>query len=370
VRVAIVNDLPIAIEALRRVVLSHPDHSIAWIATGGADAVDQARRDLPDVILMDMIMPIVDGVEATRRIMTTAPCPILVVTATVEGNSGRVYDALGCGAIDAINTPRLGVNGDLVGGAELLRKLNHIHLLHRSDPVSVNTALSTVNSAAQLSYEVQTQAALIPLLVIGASTGGPQAIATVLAALPTPWAHPIVVVQHLGAEFVAGLADWLAQLAGMPVELVERSTALRNGVIYLPAREEHIVSESPGFVTLRVVHDDALHRPSVDVFFHSLATSGASGVAVLLTGMGRDGAAGLKALREAGWWTIAQDRASSVVWGMPGEAVKLGGASEVLAVTRIGEAIAGAFERKGWRTARRPEFNRNQTGKDAPNDDE
>ncbi len=342
-RVGIVNDLPIAIEAIRRAVLSRPEHSIAWVATDGAQAVARSKTDLPDAVLMDMVMPGMDGVEATRRIMRDTPCPILVVTATVEGNSGRVYEALGHGALDAVHTPEFGPRGELEGSQTLLRKLDHIALLARRERALIAEACAESPAPAADGRGI---------IALGASTGGPQALLTVLRALARPIAAPIVVVQHLGGEFVPGLATWLGQSAGLPVCLVAGREPLRNGTVHLAARESHLVCESASAVTLADEPADALHRPSVDVLFASLAATGSGGVAALLTGMGRDGANGLLALRRAGWWTIAQDRASSVVWGMPGEAVRIGAAVETLGVGEIGVAIGRALARRAAGTVR------------------
>jgi two-component system response regulator WspF len=334
-RVAIVNDLRMATEALRRVVLSAGGLSVAWTAENGEEAVQRCAADRPDAILMDMIMPVMDGVEATRRIMRDSPCPILVVTATVDGNASRVYEALGHGALDAVNTPTLGLAGEIAGGAPLLRKLEHIRTLTRPSPPP---------SASPIIPAPRGGPGAGTVIAIGASTGGPQALATVLAAIPRPCLLPILVVQHLGAEYVAGLGDWLARQAQMPYRLVVgASEPMLPGTIHLAAREAHLVARGEGMVGLAEEPRDHLHRPSVDVLFRSLAERGERGVAALLTGMGQDGARGLGDLRRAGWWTIAQDKASSVVWGMPGEAVKLGAACVTLPLEAIGPAIGAAL---------------------------
>ncbi len=339
-RVAIVNDLRLATETLRRVVRSRPGTEVAWTAVDGADALAKCRSDVPDLILMDMIMPVMDGVEATRRIMRECPCPIVVVTATVEGNASKVFDALGHGALDAVNTPRLGLGGDVEGGSELVRKIDLVEMLARpAAPKPVRTTAPFLHPASGSTA----------ILAIGASTGGPQALVEVLKALPQPFHQPIAVVQHVGIEFAPGLADWLARQSGRPVRLVTEPETPTDGTVYLGGREAHLVLDTSGRFTMRDEPREHLHRPAVDVLFDSLAASGRRGVAVLLTGMGRDGAEGLLGLHKAGWWTIAQDRDSSVVWGMPGEAVRLGAADETLPLSRIAPAVTAAFLNRSWR---------------------
>jgi two-component system response regulator WspF len=339
-RIGIVNDLPIAREAIRRAVVAGSAHRIAWLAEDGIQAISLCAEDRPDVILMDMVMPGLDGVEATRRIMRSTPCPILVVTASVEGNAGRVYDALGAGALDAVPTPTIGIGGEIGGGAALLRKLD---LLSIPETAIVPTDRSTIRPAAPIASRSG------PLLAIGASTGGPKALATLLAGIARPVLAPILVVQHLGSDYVPGLAAWLHSASGLPMMLVDGPTLLSPGTVYLARDERHLVCEAPGSVSVSTEPRAAIHRPSVDVLFNSLLRSGCAGVAALLTGMGRDGADGLLLLRQGGWWTIAQDQASSVVWGMPGEAVRRDAASEVLGIDEMPWAVSRALARSGSR---------------------
>jgi two-component system, chemotaxis family, response regulator WspF len=347
-RVAIVNDLPLAIEAIRRTLQSSREHDVAWVAHDGAEAIARACADRPDAILMDMLMPGVDGVEATRRIMRDAPCPILVVTATVEGNAARVYEALGCGAIDAVHTPTLGADGRSVDGRELLRKLSQVEvLLHRER--GGRTERSATPTAAPRGER--------RIIAIGASTGGPQALLTLLRGLAKPVPVPILIVQHLGAEFVPGLAAWLTESAGVPVRLVRGPEPMLAGHAYVAAEETHLVALDAATIGTRPEPAHAAHRPSVDELFGSLAAlaaGGVGGVGVLLTGMGRDGAEGLLRLRRAGWWTIAQDRGSSVVWGMPGEAVRCGAAIETLPLAEIGRSVSVALAGSGRGTGLGP----------------
>src|SRR5262245_10204758 len=178
-RIAIVNDLALAVEALRRVVRSIPGAEVAWVARDGEQAIAQCARDRPDLVLMDLIMPGVDGVQATREIMRRSPCPVLVVTASVRGNVGKVYDALGCGALDAVATPRLGLSGDLAGADDLIRKISTVHALGRDVARTRGEELASSDAGPAAGPHT-----LPPLIAIGASTGGPHALATILAGLP------------------------------------------------------------------------------------------------------------------------------------------------------------------------------------------
>jgi len=366
VKVAIVNDLAVACEALRRAVAQDPALEVAWTAHDGAEAVEKARRQRPDVILMDLIMPRMNGVEATRAIMRAAPCPILVVTATVSGNAGLVYEALGAGALDAVNTPTFAAGARIVGGEELLRR---IHLVARAercgaqDAPSAATASNAPNAARAPSASAAHGAAPTPartvpraphsdsraphaataaraIIAIGASTGGPRAVADVLRALPAPLPAAVLIVQHLSQPFMQGYADWLGAEIGRPVALARAGHLVAAGDTLIAGEERHLALGPDGRLVYRDEPRAHPHRPSVDELFDSLALHARPGIAVLLTGMGRDGADGLLRLRRAGWHTIAQDERTSVVWGMPGAAHRLGAAVETLPI----EFIAGAIK--------------------------
>jgi two-component system response regulator WspF len=337
-RVGIVNDLAVACEALRRAVATDPDLSVAWIARDGAEAVACAKRDRPDVVLMDLIMPVMDGVAATREIMRAAPCPILVVTATVSGNAGLVYEALGAGALDAVNTPTIAAQGAIDGAAELVRR---IRLVARAQSVRETAAPASVAATAA----PHRPSAPCPIVAIGASTGGPRAIADVLASLPRPLSFGVVVVQHVSSAFVGGFAEWLASESRRDVRLARTGERLAANDVVIAGEDRHLVIAPDGALAYADEPRESVHRPAVDELFASLARNAAPGVAVLLTGMGRDGAEGLARLRAAGWHTIAQDEATSVVWGMPGAAHRLGAAVETLPVGAIGAAIARAVAR-------------------------
>ncbi len=332
-RIALVNDLVIALAGLRQVVQSIDGATVAWTAKDGAEALQRCHADRPDLILMDMIMPVMDGVESTRRIMQECPCAIVVVTATVEGNAGRVFEALGHGALDAVNTPVLGTGGDMSGAEALVHKIHRVRQL--TAPRSAAVAPRPPSGSRR------TNTPQTGLIAIGASTGGPAALASVLRALPTALPCPVLLVQHLELSFADGLATWLGQESGLDVRTVTPGQPLVPAV-FLAATTDHMVLAADGTLRYTAEPKSLVYRPSVDVLFQSLVDARPyTGTAVLLTGMGHDGAAGLLALREGGWHTIAQDEATSVVWGMPGAAVQRGAACQVLALPDIGPALAG-----------------------------
>jgi two-component system response regulator WspF len=339
-RIGIANDMGLAREALRRVVLSSTANEVAWMAKDGAEAVALARSDAPDLILMDLYMPGTDGVEATRRIMGESPCAILVVTATVTGHLNKVYQAMGYGALDAIDTPTLGPRGEIGGAALLLHKIALISKL-LGKPVET-PAEQPIQAAdpSTLTWTSLVEKALDPLVVMGASTGGPQALVTVLSQLPATLRTAIVIIQHVDAAFAAGLGQWLSEGAGRPVILAMEGYRPAVGDILLAGTDDHLVIGEDRRLHYSVEPKESSYRPSVDVFFNSVARNWSSpGVAVLLTGMLRDGALGLLNLRRLGWRTIAQDESSSVVWGMPKAAVEIGAAEEVVSLPQIAEAI-------------------------------
>ena len=346
-RIAIVNDLAMAREALRRVVLQIPDTAVAWMANDGAEALAKAKSDRPDLVLMDLIMPVMDGVEATRAIMREAPCPIVAVTATVEGNASRVYEAIGAGALDAVDTPRLG-SGGAQGDRALVAKVQSVRRMRDEDRLPAARPPRAPKDAAPGARAAtgapSAAGAPCPIVAVGASTGGPQALATLLSGLPPARPYAVLVVQHMEPPFLPGLAQWLSAQTGGEVRLARSGERPTPGSVLVAGEPLHMVLSSDGTLGFTDAPRDLVHRPSVDVFFSSLAAAGcAAGAAVLLTGMGKDGAAGMLELRTAGWRTLAQDEASSVVWGMPGAAVALGAAERTVPMSGMAAAVAEAM---------------------------
>ena len=337
-RIAIVNDLRIATEALRRVVCSRPDNHIAWTAASGEEAVRKCEQDPPDVVLMDLVMPGMNGAEATREIMRRRPCPILVVTATVAGNYSLVCEALSHGAFDAVATPVLGNAPPEQAGAQLLTKLSRVDKIRaRLDGPSD----APVAAAFERQRTANLPRAGLPVVAIGASTGGPQAIKTVISPWPSDFPAAVLVAQHISADFATPLADWLAENSKLAVRRARDGDRPVAGTVLVAGTDDHLVMQQNGMLAYTREPAANPFRPSVDVLFHSLALHGPrQGIAVLLTGIGQDGARGMLELRQAGWHTIAQDEGSCVVYGMPQAAKQLGGATDILPVDEIGARVA------------------------------
>jgi two-component system, chemotaxis family, response regulator WspF len=324
-RIAIANDTRAAAEALRRVIAAAPEHQLAWIAYDGLEAVRLCADDTPDLVLMDLNMPRLDGVEATRRIMRESPCAILVVTASPANHVSQVFRALGAGALDVTATPVLLGHP---GGDALLEKIRTISKLIGKPARAVAAPAPAHPSGVR------------HLVAIGASTGGPLAICAALGKWQAPPHVAVVVVQHIDAAFANQFVQWLGTQLVMPVSAIAAGDELAGGTVQVARTNGHV---RLGPDQLLHYSEEPLHlpyRPSIDVFFDSVAhhwTHQASGI--LLTGIGRDGAAGLLALRQAGKHTIAQDQASSAVYGMPRAAAEMDAAQKILSPDEIGAML-------------------------------
>ncbi len=305
---------------------------IAWIAGDGEEAVRMAATQTPDLILMDLLMPVMDGVEATRRIMAESPCAIVVVTMDLGRNANQVFDAMGHGAIDAVDTPTLTDSDSKLAAGPLLRKIRNIGRL--------------LGGRAQGPHALAAAApapATPRLVAIGASAGGPAALATLLGALPADFGAAVVAVQHVDEAFAQGMAEWLDAQCMLPVRLARAGEVPQAGTVALAGTNDHLRLTGSGRLAYTPEPCEYLYRPSIDVFFESVVEHWrGEAIGVLLTGMGRDGAQGLKAMRDRGFQTIAQDQATSAVYGMPKAAAALGAASEILPLPKIAPRLVMA----------------------------
>ena len=335
-KIAIVNDMPMAVEALRRALAFEPAHEVVWVASNGFEAVKYCAELTPDLILMDLIMPVMDGVEATRRIMAESPCAIVIVTVDREQNVRRVFEAMGHGALDVVDTPAVGAGNAQEAAAPLLRKILNISWL-------IGQSGSRVRSAAP---HLRTTGQRESLVAIGSSAGGPAALEALLKGLPADFPAAIVLVQHVDQVFASGMAEWLSSAAGLPVRLAQHGERPQSGTVLLAGTNHHIRLLKNGTLAYTAEPVNEIYRPSIDVFFESVVRYwNGDAVGVLLTGMGRDGAQGLKLMREQGFLTIAQDQHSSAVYGMPKAAAAIGAAVEIRPLDKIAPRLLEIFSK-------------------------
>lgn len=320
-----------AVETLRRAVheMNH-NYQVAWAVQDGAEALRRCVADRPDLLLLDLRLPGMDGAETTRRIMAAAPCAVLLVTANPRVDVGKVSEAMAAGALDVVTLPVSSTEDPAAIQAALSAKLQLLAKLIK--PLAVRSDLKGVKRAISPKISAPTD----KLVAIGASAGGPAALSAILAKLGQSFAVPIVVVQHVDKKFAEGLASWLDEQTHLRVRLAETGDRPCAGEVLIAGSNDHLIftdATTLGYTPRPVEYP---YRPSVDVFFESAARHWRGNLlAVLLTGMGRDGANGLKTLRTKGYRTIAQDEASSAIYGMPKQAAAIGAAVDILPLHRI-----------------------------------
>jgi len=329
-KIGIVNDSPLAVAAMHRMLSREPGWRVMWVAENGAQAVENCASMRPDLVLMDLMMPVMDGVEATRRIMAQSPCAIVVVTSDVLRHTSSVFEAMGHGALDAVDTPTLAACDGTNGTPALIRKIRNVGWL-----------IGDKNNDAPLVAEpASRRSADSPLVAIGASAGGPATLAQLLNDLPSDFGGSIIMVQHVDAVFSEGMARWLNDQCKLTVRLAREGERPSAGTALLAGTNDHLKLHADGFLRYSAEPREFLYRPSIDVFFDSVVQHwrGAA-LGVLLTGMGRDGAEGLKRMRQQGFHTIAQDKDSCAVYGMPKAAAAIGAAVQILPIGEIAGAI-------------------------------
>ena len=332
IRVLVVDDSPVARELLVYLLNSDAQLQVIGVVADGEQAIEAAQRLRPDVITMDIHLPRMDGYAATRAIMESAPTRIVMVSASPAIQAvAASFRALEAGALAVLaKPPGPGHPEHAACTDELLRTIKVM-----AEVGVVKRWKKTGTAVGQACPPVPPRRDL-RLLAIGASTGGPLVLQTILARLQQPFGAPVLIVQHISAGFVAGLVEWLGRSCDFDVRIAVHGELAQAGRVYLAPDGAHMTAHADGRIVLTGVPPEHGVRPAVSCLFRSVAAQyGSHAAGVLLTGMGRDGAQELKDMRDAGALTIAQDRDSSIVYGMPGEAVKLGAAQHVLAPEAI-----------------------------------
>jgi two-component system, chemotaxis family, protein-glutamate methylesterase/glutaminase len=349
VRVLIVEDSPVVREFLIHILGSDPEIEVVGTAETGREALEAVERTRPDIITMDVHMPKMNGFDATRRIMETRPTPIVIVSGTLEvAETASVFRAIEAGALAVLPRPSgIGHPEHERSAADFVRTvklMSEVKVVRRWSHLRPGETLPM----ASLSAEIQRRTARteIRLIAIGASTGGPPVLRMILSGLPKDFPLPVLIVQHIATGFTQGFVEWLAQSSNLPVQLPVHGQQVVPGRVYVAPDGFHMTVGIDGRISLNTDEPENGLRPSVSCLFRSVAKAyGQSAIGVLLTGMGKDGALELKLMKEQGAVTIAQDKETSVVHGMPGEAIRLGGATYILPPEKISMTLTSLVAR-------------------------
>ena len=345
IKVLVADDSATTRLFLAEVLDSDPQLRVVGSVGDGQAAVDFVAKHKPDVVLMDLYMPRLDGFEATRRIMETHPLPIVICSATADPKAmDIVFRALEAGAVACIEKPTGREHADFANKSA--RLIERVKLMAEVKVVRRSARRRNAVSAPLRGVEAKSFTG-VEIVGIGASTGGPPALQTILADLPKDFPLPIVVVQHIARGFLSAMAEWLNATTPLHVQIASHGIVPEPGHVYLAPDDIHMGIGASTTITLTREQPENGLRPAVSFLFRSLAqTYGASAIAVMLTGMGRDGAEEMKLMRDKGSMTIAQDRESSVVHGMPGEAIAIGGATHVMPADKIANALVTAVKER------------------------
>jgi two-component system chemotaxis response regulator CheB len=347
IKVLVVEDSPVVREFLVHVLNSAPGIQVIGTAKNGKEAIEAVRDKKADIITMDIHMPEMDGFEATRRIMETHPVPIIIVSGSSStGEVAMTFRAMETGALAVIARPKGIGHSDYESTTKELiqtvRLMSEVKVVRRWPRPKKETPPPAPK------VEVKKELPVVQIVAVGASTGGPIALQTILSGLPRDFPAPVLIVQHIASGFVEGFAHWLTQSSGgFPVHVASEGEYLLPGHGYVAPDGLHMMAKTRYRISLSKDEPRDGLRPSVSYLFKSVANVfGQNAVGILLTGMGRDGAQELKLMKDKGAITIAQDEASSVVHGMPGEAIGLSAATYVLSPGEIASLLASLVKVK------------------------
>ncbi|MDO8463679.1 MAG: chemotaxis-specific protein-glutamate methyltransferase CheB [Gallionella sp.] len=351
IRVLIVDDSPMVRDILADIFGSDPEISVVGMAENGLQAIDQTRSLKPDIVAMDINMPLMDGLETIERIMSSTPVPILVIT---DIDHARIaFSALSKGALDVYHKSfySQGMAAELIAKVKLLSKVKVIrHILPKGGEASVSPPLfAQRKSTLSLPHAAERRGSreAFQVVAIASSTGGPRALAQIFSGMSEGFPVPIVVAQHMSGGFVGGLVEWLDSVTPVKVKFAADGESLRENHIYFAPAGMHMMVNANGRLALVDVPPGDLFHPSCDLLLASVGEAfGAQSLGVILTGMGDDGVEGLRSIRGRGGYTVAQDEQTSVVFGMPRVAIDNGLIDKISPIGEIGGLLKQLVGRK------------------------
>lgn len=339
-RVLIADDSALSRSLLRDYLEQDPGIEIIAEANNGQEAVTMAANLLPDVITMDLQMPIMDGIAAITEIMSSKAIPILVVSSVADAK--MAYDALLCGALDVINKPDYNSN-EAKMLASKVKMLAGVSVFTRSKPR--NSSIQIEASQASLPTRAHADG-FDRIFAIACSTGGPQALAQLLPKLPKDFPCPIVIAQHIAEGFAQGMVDWLDKICPLDIRLAQEGSQLQAGIVYIAPSEQNLLISTTKRLMLSARETNEVYHPSCNKLLTSAAeVFNQRVVGIILTGMGKDGAQGIADIRAQGGITLAQDEASSVIYGMNRVAIESGSVTQVLALSDIATRMIALAEK-------------------------
>jgi two-component system chemotaxis response regulator CheB len=350
IRVLLVDDSPVALAVVKRMLATSPQIEVVGTATNGRDALEMIPRLEPAVICTDYHMPVMNGLEFVTQVMARFPRPILVIsTAVAAADMDRVFSLLQAGAVDVYSKPRGLSESDVLAAEYLIKKVKIVAGVWVRGWTPKATAAPAAPPITSLTTKLARPLRPPQIIAIGASTGGPQALQTILSQLPADFPLPILCVQHISNGFLPGLVSWLGKYFKGKVQIASNGEIPRPGCVYFPPENTHLVVDRSGRMQASEAPALGGHRPSVTVTFRSMAEHYRdASVGVLLTGMGRDGGEGMQAMAEVGAQTIAQNEASCIVYGMPKDAVERGAARLILPLYDIADAVIKAADASSY----------------------
>lgn len=328
-KIAIISNKGEDTRILVDIIAYYTSHEVIWTEKTGLDGIKQCQQQTPDTLLIDLELPDVSTADVARAIMEDSACAIVVIAASIDNKAGKIFEAMGAGALDACKIPASTIQDEDENVEILVTKIATIEKL-----------TSGKKSGQHDSNATRCVRGDYPVVVIGASTGGPIVLAEILTNLPADYPHPIIIVQHVDEQFSSSFASWLNDQTTLNVRLARNADIIEPGTVLIAGTSDHLTLANDNRVYYTENPKDYVYRPSVDVLFNSVAERWKGRVlGILLTGMGRDGASGLLALRNHGAHTISQDKESCAVYGMPKAAADINASCSIETVDQIIDSI-------------------------------